>query len=204
MLDEKTRAAILALHQAGNTKRAIARALKVSRGAVRKVLAANSTEVPQLDRQEKAEPYHDELVELFVRCKGNLVRVHEELEAQGADVSYPALTAYCRRHGIGHEPSEPAGQYDHQPGEEMQHDTSPHLADIGGRERPVQIAGLALAYSRLAFVQLYPRFTRFECKIFLDDGLDYIGGVCPFCGKRKPLKGKVKCRKCLELNRSRQ
>jgi transposase len=63
----------------------------------------------------------------------------------------------------------------------MQHDTSPHFADLGGRERPVQIAGLALAYSRLAYVQLYPQFTRFECKVFLDDALDYVGGVCPVC-----------------------
>jgi hypothetical protein len=63
----------------------------------------------------------------------------------------------------------------------MQHDTSPHSAHIGGRERSVQIAGLALAYSRLAYVQLYPRFTRFECKIFLDDALDYMGGACSVC-----------------------
>jgi len=181
MLDEKTRAAILALQEAGHGKRAISRALGISRNAVRKILACNATEVPALNRSEKAEPYHDAIVELVASCKGNLIRVHEELEVQGAEVSYPALTAYCRRHGIGHEPPEPAGRYDHQPGEEMQHDTSPHVADIGGRERPVQIAGLALAYSRLAFVQLYPRFTRFECKVFLDDALDYVDGVCPIC-----------------------
>jgi len=102
MLDEKIRTAILALSRAGNGKRAIARALGVSRGAVRKVLATDSTQVPALDREEKAGPHHDEIVDLVVRCKGNLVRVHEELEAQGAQVSYPALTAYCRRHGIGH------------------------------------------------------------------------------------------------------
>ncbi|MBN1611357.1 MAG: IS21 family transposase [Polyangiaceae bacterium] len=181
MLDEKARAAILALQRAGHGKRAISRALGISRNAVRKILASNATEVPALERPEKAEPYHDEVVEMVGSCKGNLVRVHEELEARGAQISYPALTAYCRRHGIGHEPAEPAGRYDHQPGKEMQHDTSPHVAHIGGRERPVQIAGLALAYSRLAFVQLFPNFTRFECKVFLDDALDYVGGVCPVC-----------------------
>src|SRR5690606_16617766 len=101
--------------------------------------------VPTLDRAEKAEPYHDELVRLVHDCKGQLVRVHEELVAQGAALSYPALTAYCRRHGIGHEPKQPAGRYDHQPGKEMQHDTSPHSAHVGGRERSVQLAGLALA-----------------------------------------------------------
>src|SRR5262249_60221651 len=43
-------------------------------------------------------------LELYARCKGNLVRVHEELAASGAPFSYQALTAFCRRQGIGHEP----------------------------------------------------------------------------------------------------
>jgi len=181
MLDEKIRSTILALHAAGHGKRAIARMLGVSRNATKQVIAAGTSEVPMLDRVEKAEPYHNEIVAQFAECQGNLVRVHEELEAQGAQLSYQALTAYCRRHGIGREPKQPAGRYDHQPGQEMQHDTSPHSAHVGGSERAVQIAGLALAYSDLAFVQLYPRFTRFECKVFLDDALDYVGGACPVC-----------------------
>lgn len=181
MLDEKTRSTILSLHAAGHSKRAIARLLGVSRNAAKVVIASGTSAVPTLDRAEKAEPYHDELVRLVHDCKGQLVRVHEELVAQGAALSYPALTAYCRRHGIGHEPKQPAGRYDHQPGQEMQHDTSPHSAHVGGRERSVQLAGLALAYSGLAFVQVYPQFTRFECKVFLDDAIDYVGGACPIC-----------------------
>ena len=181
MLDEATRSAILKLHEAGHGIRAIKRALKVSRGTVRDVIASGSSEVPTLSRTEKCEEHHDDILALFGSCKGNLVRVHEELEAKGAQLSYPTLTAYCRRHGIGHEPKEPAGQYPHRPGREMQHDTSPHPAHIGGREQKVQIAGLALAYSRLVFIQLYPRFTRFECKVFLDDAIDYVGGVCETC-----------------------
>jgi transposase len=181
MLDEQKRTAILELHKAGRSKRAIARALKVSRQSVREVIASDTCKVPLLVRPQKAEPYHEEIREQFTKCNGNLVRVHEELVAQGAELSYPALTAYCRQHGIGHEPKEPAGRYPHQPGKEMQHDTSPHPAHIGGREQRVQIAGLALAYSRLSFVQLYPRFTRFECKVFIDDAIDYVGGVCEVC-----------------------
>lgn len=137
--------------------------------------------VPSLVRMEKAEPHHDDILELYARCKGNLVRVHEEIVATGADISYPALTAYCRRHGIGQAPREPAGHYVFEPASEMQHDTSPHPAHVAGREQKVQIAGLALAYSRLSFIQLYPRFTRFECKVFLDDALDYVGGACRVC-----------------------
>ncbi len=181
MLDEHIRTTILKLHEAGHGKRAIARAVKVSRGAVRKVLASGSHKAAALDRAEKAEPLHDEILEQVARCQGNLVRVHEELQARGGELSYPALTAYCRRHGIGQKPRLPAGHYSFEPGQEMQHDTSPHKAHIGGKLRPVQIAGLALAYSRLSFIQLYPRFTRFECKVFLDDAIDYVGGVCDTC-----------------------
>ena len=181
MLDETTRIAIFELRDAGHGKRAIARILGVSRGAVRTVLATGLSAVPALERVEKAEGYHDAILAHFARCKGNLVRVHEELVAEGADFSYQALTAYCRKHGIGQPPREPAGRYPHEPGAEMQHDTSPHHAHIGGRERVVQIAGLALAYSRLAYIQLYPRFTRFECKVFLDDAIEYVGAVCERC-----------------------
>lgn len=181
MLDEETRTAILKLHEAGYGKRAIARALKVSRGSVRTVIASGSRNAPSLSRVEKAEPHHEEILAQFEACEGNLVRVHEELEANDIEIAYATLTAFCRRHGIGHEPPVPAGHYEHKPGNEMQHDTSPHPATIAGKKQKVQIAGLALAYSRLSFIQLYPRFTRFECKVFLDDAIDYVGGVCEIC-----------------------
>ena len=108
--------------------------------------------------------------------KGNLVRVHEELVSRGAEVSYPALTAFCRRHGIGQEPKVAAGQYHFEPGEELQHDTSPHEAQIAGKKRRIQTASAVLCYSRMMFVQCYPTFQRFDCKVFLTDALRYFGG----------------------------
>ena len=181
MLDQSKREAILRLHDEGRGTRAIARALDVSRGAVKQVLAEGSAEVPELWRAEKAEPYRQQIVELFARCKGNLVRVHEELALAGAALSYPALTRYCRRHGIGHEPVRPAGQYDFLPGEEMQHDTSPHDTELGGQKRRVQTASLVLCYSRMLFFQHYPRFRRFDCKVFLTEALLYFGGAARRC-----------------------
>jgi hypothetical protein len=109
------------------------------------------------------------------------VRVHEEIAADGCDISYPALTSFCRRHGIGVKPKPPAGHYHFDPGQEMQHDTSPHVIEIDGRQRRVQVASLVLCYSRLLFIQYYPRFTRFECKLFLTDALRYVGGSCERC-----------------------
>jgi len=181
MLDESTRTAMLKLHEAGHGIRAIARALDVSRAAVRTVLRLGSAEVPRLVRAERAQRHEADIRELYLRCRGNLVRVHEELQAQGAAFSYQALTAFCRRHGIGSAPPKPAGQYHFAPGEEMQHDTSPHRAVIGGVPRLVQTASLVLCHSRLLFIQLYPAFNRFTCKVFLTDALVHFGGAAGRC-----------------------
>jgi transposase len=181
MLDQTTRAAILKLAERGCGVRAIARALRISRVVVRTVIDRGTAEVPHLARAENCAPFHDDIVEQYLRCKGNLVRVYEEILAKGAECSYQALTAYCRRHGIGVEPTPPAGHYHFAPGQEMQHDTSPHEAEIGGRRRRVQSASVVLCYSRMIFVQGYPRFTRFECKVFLTDAVRYFGGACGDC-----------------------
>ncbi len=105
------------------------------------------------------------------------MRVHEELLAGGAELSYPALTAFCRRHGIGQTPLAPAGQYDFEPGEEMQHDTSPHALQLAGRKRQAQTASAVLCYSRMLFFQCSPSFQRFDCKVFLTDALRYFSGA---------------------------
>lgn len=182
MLDQSTRATILALREAGHGTRSIARTLGVSRNAVKAVLADGRASPPPLSRAEKATDYRDEILELYTSCKGNLVRVHEELEAKTElRLSYQALTAFCRRHGIGYEPPKPAGRYHFDPGEEMQHDTSPHRVRIGGAERSVQTASLVLCYSRILFFQLYPTFNRFLCKVFLTDAVKYMDGACKHC-----------------------
>src|SRR6185436_4202729 len=182
MLDQTIRQTILTLRDAGNGIRAIARALGVSRVAVKRVLADGQAAPPLLERAEKAEPYRDEILALYAECKGNLARVHEELVArQLVTLSYPALTAFCRKHGIGHEPAKPAGRYHFAPGKEMQHDTSPHDVDIGGALRRVQTASLVLCHSHRLFFQFYPRFTRFECKLFLQDAARYHDGTCEHC-----------------------
>ncbi len=176
MLSQAQRTAILELSAQGVSHREIARVLQVSRLSVRKVLRSNSTHVPELHRAEKAEPYRQRILELLIACKGNLVRVHEELTAGGAALSYPALTAFCRRQGIGQTPPVPAGQYHFDPGVEMQHDTSPHEVEVGGRKYKAQTASAVLCYSHMLFFQIQPTFQRFDCKVFLTEALRYMGG----------------------------
>ena len=178
MLSQSQRTAILELHAKQVSRREIARVLQLSRQSVRKVLKANSTSVPQIQRPEKAEPYRDQILELVASCKGNLVRVHEELVADGAALSYQALTGFCRKHGIGQTPIVPAGQYHFEPGEEMQHDTSPHDVVVDGKKYKAQTASAVLCYSRMLFFQINPTFQRFDCKVFLTDAFRYVGGAC--------------------------
>jgi transposase len=177
MLSQAQRTAILELSAKGVSKHEIAQVLRLSRLTVRKVLRSNSTDVPEIQRAEKAEPFRDQILDLLTSCKGNLVRVHEELVASGAVLSYQALTGFCRRQGIGQTPIMPAGQYHFEPGVEMQHDTSPHTVEVGGRKYKAQTASAVLCYSRMLFFQINPTFQRFDCKVFLTDALRYTGGV---------------------------
>lgn len=181
MLDEATRGAILRLKTQGHGSRTIAQALGVSRDAVRRVMRSARPEVPVVERAERPAAFHEQITELAARYRDHLGRVHEDLLAQGADFSYSTLTAYCRRHGVGRSPKLPAGRYHFAPGVEMQHDTSPHRACIGGTRLRVQTASLVLCFSRLIFFQHYPRFTRFHCKAFLAQALDYFGGAAQHC-----------------------
>jgi transposase len=181
MLDEATRTAILKLKSQGHGTRKIAQAVGVARSTVRQVIDHGSAEVPPLVRAELAEPYREQLLELYARYQGHLGRVHEELTRAGAALSYPALTAFCRKHGIGTAPPPPAGRYTFSQGQEMQHDTSPHHATIGGVLTAVQTASLVLCYSRMIFFQHYPRFTRFECKAFLAQAIAYFNGSAATC-----------------------
>jgi hypothetical protein len=181
MLDEATRTAILKLKEQGHGSRKIANALGIARSSVRRVIDSGSVRVPGLVRAELADAYREQILELYARYEGHLVRVHEALIQAGAELSYPALTAFCRKHGIGTTPAPPAGHYEFRPGQEMQHDTSPHQAKIGGTLTPVQTASLVLCFSRMIFFQHYPRFTRFECKAFLAEAINYFGACALAC-----------------------
>src|SRR5450432_1301352 len=177
MLSQAQRSAILEMTAQQVSIREIARVLKLSRVTVRKVLRSNSTQVPEIQRAEKAEPYRQQILALLSSCKGNLVRVHEELVADGATLSYPALTAFCRRQGIGQTPLAAAGRYHFEPGVEMQHDTSPHEVEVGGRKYKAQTASAVLCYSRMLFFQIAPTFQRFDCKVFLTEAMRYANGA---------------------------
>jgi transposase len=177
MLSYEQRAAILELHRQKVSRRQIARTLRISKATVKKVIRSASATPPPIERPEKADPFRREILDLHASCKGNLQRVHEELMAMGADLSYQALTGYCRRHEIGTKEKQPCGEYHFKPGEETQHDTSPHRLVVAGRQRVAQTASAVLCYSHMLFFQCYPSFNRFTCKVFLTEALRYLEGA---------------------------
>jgi hypothetical protein len=179
--DLDTRRAVLDLRARGVGVRAIARTLRVSRNFVRSVLASGVAEVPAIEREEILAPHLDTLRALYADCRGNRVRVWEEARKQGIAASYQGLTAFLRRQGIGVKHRQPAGRYHFGPGEEMQHDTSPHDVEIGGKRRRVECASLVLCYSRMIFARVYPVWNRFHARVFLTEALVSLGGAARRC-----------------------
>lgn len=100
----------------------------------------------------------------------------------GTDIAYSTLTRVIRDMELrSKDRSKRSGEYEFEPGEEMQHDTSPHKIRMAGKRVGAECAAIILAYSRKVYVQYYPRFTRFEAKVFLDKGFRYFDGVCSLC-----------------------
>jgi len=181
LLDFDTRNAILRLRREGHGLLTIARALKVSRNAVRRVLKSGEAKVPPLHRASQVDPHLETVRALHTSCGGNMIRVQEELELAGHPIAYSTLTRFCRDHGIGVTPKVPSGTYTFVPGQEMQHDTSPHRVMIGGTRQLVQCASVVLCFSRMIFAQVYARFTRLECRAFLTEAARYFEGTAADC-----------------------
>ncbi len=175
----------------GHSLREISRLLALSRNTVRRILRAPAGSVAETPPCDEATL--GKLKAAFARARGNVVRVRELLAGDGLEVSYSTLTRWVREADLRGPPRR-AGEYSFVPGQEMQHDTSPHRLTFAPSGAPadnphsrarspvtVQCAGLVLAYSRRLFIQYYPRFTRFEAKAFLLDAVRFMHGVCPVC-----------------------
>lgn len=181
MLDAQTRAAVLKLHEAGHGARTIARALGISRTTVRKVVAEGQAEAVAMARASALDEHLERVRALVLTCEQNLVRVHEELAAEGIEVGYSSVTRFCQRHGLVRAHKAPSGRYETAPGKEMQHDTSPHKPHIGGHKVAVECASLVLGYSRALYFQCYRRWSRLEARSFMAQALAYFGGAASRC-----------------------
>jgi transposase len=156
--------------------RQISRTLNISRKTVRKVVQGKHEE-----RRGPSTAFENELPlikQTFLQCRGNVVRVQEILADRGISIGYSTLTRLAREQGLREPQKQRVGAYTFDPGIEMQHDTSPHKLVLGAKPITAQCAGLVLAYSRRLFIKYYPRFTRFEAKVFLAEAFSFMDGVC--------------------------
>jgi transposase len=179
MIPIEIRNGVRLLKRQGQSLREISRLLRLSRNAVRRILR-------EKDGKRAPSPPCDAAVlarleEAFKRAHGNGVRVQELLASEvGLNVPYSTLTRWIRDAQL-RDPPQRSGEYHQAPGEEMQHDTSPHRVALSGKAVTAQCAGLTFAYSRRLFIQYYPRFTRFEAKHFLLEATRFNDGSCPLC-----------------------
>lgn len=138
------------------------------------------------ERPQRESPYEELsplIREVFRISKGNALRIQEILQSEyGRNVPYSTLTRIVRDLDLREDHKKPrSGIYEFGPGQEMQHDTSPHQVIMGGNKVKAQCAGLVLGYSRKLFIQYYPSFTRFEARVFLDAAFRFMDGACPRC-----------------------
>jgi transposase len=181
MITQESQQAILSLYQRGVQIRQISQILKISRNTIRRVIRGKWQERPQ--RESPYEELSPIIREVFKISKGNVVRVQEILQSEyGRNVPYSTLTRIVRDLDLREDNQKPrSGTYEFGPGQEMQHDTSPHVVLLSGNKVKAQCAGLVLGYSRKLFIQYYPSFTRFEVRVFLDAAFRFMDGACPRC-----------------------
>ena len=181
MISVQNKETILALYKAQTGIRQISRLLNISRNTVRRVIKGEHSN--KIDRATRYEHLLPLVREHFHFCKANVIRIREFLnETYGHDIPYSTLTRLVREMELKEgKKKRRAGEYHFDPGKETQHDTSPHRLKIGNKKLTAQCASLTMGYCKRVFIQYYPRFTRFEAKVFLTEAFIYMAGTCERC-----------------------
>jgi len=181
MITADTRKAVFLLHQEGTPIRQISRQLRLSRNAVRRIIAQSGQMPPSIRRPSLIlDP--ELLRQLHQDCDGYAQRMMEILrEEHGIAVKYSTLTRHLRDLGISVPVSQRCERVPDEPGAEMQHDTSPFKVLVGSEWLRLQASLLYLRYSKRRYLQFYPVFDRFHMKCFLHLALTHWGYAPPIC-----------------------
>ena len=144
MKSPEIRQAVQTLHQQGLALREISRLLKLSRNTLRRILrspAASPAGTPAAGGAPNCPaPVLLWLPSAFERARGNGVRIQEMLAAElDLRPGYSTLTRWIREADL-RTPPKRAGVYYFAPGQEMQHDTSPHRVILAGKPLTAQCA----------------------------------------------------------------
>ena len=181
MINQDKRKAIYYLHEEGLEIREICRRLNVSRNTVRKIIDQKGA-VPESLRRDRIEIDRQLLIQLYAECNGWMQRMHEKLtEEKGIKIGYSTLTALIRELNIGGRKKQRCGHVEDQPGVEMQHDTSPYILKIGGKQVRVVASILYFRYSKMRYLKFYRFFNRFAMKCFFHEALIFFGYAACIC-----------------------
>ncbi|MEI8231193.1 MAG: helix-turn-helix domain-containing protein [Actinomycetes bacterium] len=183
MIESDKRKAVYLLHEQGMSIRELARKLCLSRQSVRSIIGDRGN-FPKIERVSTLTIAPELIGRLYIDCHGFIQRMHEKLaEEEGIQVGYSTLTRQIRAMGLGVDPAKDKrdARVPDEPGQEMQHDTSPYELDIGGKKFRVAGSSLYLRYSKVRYLKFYPSFTRFRMKCFFNEALTHFGYTAGTC-----------------------
>lgn len=154
-LNKKTQKKIMDMFKQKGSIRATAKAVAVSRNAVRRQLRGENKIAKKASKlPSKLDAYKAKICHLVKEKHLSAVRVLEEIRALGYEGGYSILTDYIRtirpKRTRG-----PTTHIDHLPGHEAQMDWSPHKVIVGGREQTVHIGSIVLCFSRWLYIQFF-------------------------------------------------
>jgi transposase len=184
MISAEDRKTILVLSEAGESNRSIARKIGIDRKTVSAIIS--SPEITPLNSSESSIKIDEGLLrEVHASCGGWIQRTHEVLsENEGIEISYSALTKRCRDLGLSRRQQAKTKRFEHvdmEPGEEMQHDTSPYNIYFGEVRTAVVASVIYLRYSKRFYLKFYLSFKRYQMKCFIHEALTHFGGSAKTC-----------------------
>ena len=169
----------------------LARDLRVSKNTIRKVVrgdATSHTYERTIQPMPKLGPWVEELerrLEANERMKRrlrlSLLRIYEDLAAQGYEGGYDAVRRYARawrRRRRLLSPSQAYVPLSFDPGEAYQFDWSHEYARLAGATTRVKAAQMRLCYSRMQLVQIFPREGQEMVFEAHERSFRFFGGVC--------------------------
>lgn len=185
---------IVALAADRMPKRAIARALGVSRNTVKAVLAAHAAQrgaehsalpkpTPKAPRPKKTDAFRNRIAELFVRYPDiTAQRVFEILRAEGFDGGYTAIKKHVRTLRAPRKPAPSLTAPSYGPGEMAESDWSPYTIDFTVAPRmEVQAFSYVLTYSPRKAYTVYPSCDLYALMDGHEQAFDRFKGLAQRC-----------------------
>jgi hypothetical protein len=184
MISAEDREIILSLAKTGDSARSIARKMRIDRKTISGIIASPDIVSHKLPKSS-IEIDEGLLREVHASCRGWVQRMQEVLsEDENIEVSYSTLTKRCRDLGLSKRQQAKTKRFEHvemEPGEEMQHDTSPYHVYFDEVRTSVVASAIYLRYSKRFYLKFYLSFKRYEMKCFIHEALMHFGGSAKTC-----------------------